>query len=106
MASLPKVAQRRFAFGRSGGMRHRAGDGEAVAVLHQRVAHVAEHALAQVAIAIKPRVGIGGTGVGLVRALLAAKVALAVAPARRRRAAAVLVPVERRAVRLRGFGID
>src|SRR5215470_16097180 len=82
----------RFAFGRAGGMRHFAANYKAVAVLHQSMAHVAEHALSAIALAIKSRVGIRGAGMRLVRALLAAEVPFTVAAAIWRRAAAVLGP--------------
>ena len=67
-------------------------DDEAVAVLHQHVADEAELRLHAGALAVEPRVGVGGRGVGLVRPPLAAEVAVAVPPAGRRLAGAVLRP--------------
>jgi len=73
-------------------LRDIAGDGEPVAVLHQYVAHVAEPTLLAVALAVKLGIDIGRARMGLIRALLATEVALAVAPTVRRRARAVLRP--------------
>src|SRR4029450_7770715 len=95
-APAPRAAvehgKRRFPFRRPGGARKRGIERKAVAVLHQDVPHEAQPALAAVGLAVEPRVGIGGRGVALVRALLLAEVALAVAPRPRRRARAVLRP--------------
>src|SRR3954467_7053843 len=93
-AAAPRAAvehgKRRLAFRRPGGARERGLDRKAVAVLHQDVPHEAQPALAAVGLAIEPRVRVGRRGMALVRALLLAEVALAVAPRPRRRARAVL----------------
>ena len=68
--------ERRFPFGRSGGTRYLTLDRQAVPVLHQRVAQVAELAFLAVGLAIAPGVGIGRAGVAGVRTLLAAIVPL------------------------------
>src|SRR3954447_26156498 len=62
--------------------RHR----EPVAVLHQYVTHVAKPALLAVTLAIELGIGIGRGGMGFIRTLLPAEVALAVSPTVRRRA--------------------
>lgn len=72
--------KRRLPFRRPGGARERGIERKPVAVLHQDVAHEAQPALAAVGLAIEPRVRVGGRAVALVRALLLAEVALAVAP--------------------------
>src|SRR5215213_5833792 len=53
---------------------------QAMPVLHERMAHEAQPGFAAQSLAIEPRVGIGGTLMGLVGAVLAVEVALAVAP--------------------------
>ena len=56
-------------------------DDQPIAVLHQRVAHEGEPGFLAAALPGQPCVGVGGRGVGVVRAALAVKIALAV-PAR------------------------
>ena len=63
---------------------------QAVAVLHHHMSHVAQLGGLPGRLLVQPGVGIGGRGVRLVAALLAVKIALAVATRRRRLAAAVL----------------
>src|SRR5580704_6799458 len=74
------------------GVGHFTADGKAIAVLHDGVRHVAKPALAAVALAIEPRIRVGGALMRLVGSLLAPEVLLAVAPAVGRIAAAILWP--------------
>ena len=55
-------------------------DQQARAVLHQSMSHEAQLGLLARALAIEPRVRIGGRGMGRVRALLAPEVRLGIAP--------------------------
>jgi len=73
---LPLVEhqQRGVALGKSiGGRDHRGGD-QSVAILHQRVAQIAQLRLLAIALLIESRVGIGGRFMRLIAALLPAKV--------------------------------
>jgi hypothetical protein len=63
-------------------------DHQATAVLHHRMAHVAQPGRRPRRLLVEAHVGIGGRGVCLVAALLAMEVALAVAAWYRRLAAA------------------
>src|SRR4051794_18957531 len=64
----------------AGGARRHRVDNEAVAVFHQRVTHQDEAGFLARPLAEQPGIGVGGRGVGVVLALLAAEVPLAVAP--------------------------
>jgi hypothetical protein len=75
-------------------------DDQAVAVLHQRMAHEAELRLLARPLAVKLRIGIGGGGMGVVAALLAAEVLLAIAPGIWPRPGAVLRPASTKAMLL------
>jgi hypothetical protein len=68
-------------FGRAGRLRNIARYSKPVAVLHQHVADVAQPALLAVALAIELGIGVGRAGMGFVRTLLPAEVALPIAPA-------------------------
>ena len=81
-----KHGQRGSALGGAASLSHQGIDDQTVAVLHQEVTHVAEPGLLAAPLAQQPGIGIGGRGVGLVRALLTTEVALTVAPAASRRA--------------------
>src|SRR5512144_1258825 len=65
-------------------------DDQAVAVLHQRMAHEAKLRLLAAPLAVEPRIGVGGRGMRVVTALRAMEVLLAVAAGIGRRAGAVL----------------
>lgn len=67
------------ALGRAGGARQLGIDDEPVAVLHERVPHEAEHRAGAEALAEQPGVRVGGRGMRLVRAALAAEVHLGIA---------------------------
>ncbi len=67
-------------------------DDQAVAVLHQRLAHEAKLRLLARPLAVELRVGIGGGVMSVVAALLAAEVLFAIAPSVGRRPGAVLRP--------------
>src|SRR6185437_1940570 len=71
--------QRRFALGRARRQSDRPIHNQAVAVLHQRVAHVAELGRLAVALLVEPRLGVRGAPVRLVGALLLLEAALGVA---------------------------
>ena len=67
--------QRGVALGIAIGMSHHRGGDQPVAVLHQRMAQIAQPRLLAIALLIQPGIGIGGRFMRLVGALLAAKVA-------------------------------
>ena len=67
-------------------------DDQAVAVLHERVAHGAELGLLARAFAVRPGVRVGRGGMRVIAVLLAAEVLLAIAPRIRRWAGAILRP--------------
>src|SRR5919112_1631876 len=71
---------RRLALGGTGGMRGLGIHDQAVAVLHQQVAHIAELGCLSSGFAVEPGIGIGGGGVCLVAPPLAAEVPRAVPP--------------------------
>ena len=62
--------------------RHQTGvDQRAVAVLHQAMPDEAQLRLLAFPLAVEPDIGIGGRGMGVVRALLAVEVRFSIAPA-------------------------
>src|SRR5580700_3148947 len=89
--TLVEPCQDSLTFGSPRGVGHFTADGKAIAVLHDGVRHVAKPALAA-ALAIEPRIRVGGALMRLVGSLLAPEVLLAVAPAVGRIAAAILWP--------------
>src|SRR5215470_3712670 len=78
-----------LAFGGSGRRRHPGVDDQTVTVLRHQMSHMAELGLFARALAKQTRVGVGGRGMGVIEALFAAEIALAIAAAstasRRRR---------------------
>lgn len=80
VGSATEHGQRRLAFSGAAGLAHFHIHDQAVAVLHQDVTHVAQPRLVTLALIEQAGVGIRGTGVGVVAALLALEVDLRVAP--------------------------
>src|SRR5271156_4640589 len=76
---VPDHRLRRLAFDGAGGGRGAGGPHQAAAGLHHHVAHVAQPRRLALRLLVETRVRIGGRSVGLVAALLAVEVALAVA---------------------------
>lgn len=74
------------------GQRQAGVEQQAVAVLHQPMAHEAQRGLLAFPLAVEPGLGIGGRGMRVIRALLAIEVRFGIAPAAfsRRLARAVL----------------
>ena len=66
--------QCRIAFGKAVGVRHHRPRNQSVAVLHQRMAQVAQLRLLAIALLVKPRIGIGSRLMRLVGALLTMEV--------------------------------
>src|SRR3954454_3502353 len=71
---------RRLALGGAGSMRGLGVHDQAVTVLHQQMAHIAELGCLSLGFAVEPRIGVGGGGVCLVAPPLAAEVPRAVSP--------------------------
>src|SRR3954467_12770765 len=65
---------RRLALGGAAGMRRLGVHDQAVAVLHQQVAHIAKPGCLSSGFAVEPGIGVGGGGVCLVAPPLAAEV--------------------------------
>lgn len=71
-----KHQQRGITLGLSIGRDHHRGDNQTVAVLHQRMAQIAQLQLLALALLVLPDISILGRCMRLVRALLAAKVSI------------------------------
>src|SRR6516165_11250079 len=82
--------QRRLALGRAGGRGQPRIDHQTIAILHHHVPYIGQLCRLTQPLAIEPRIRIAGRGVRLIAALLAVKIALAIATRRRRFAATVL----------------
>lgn len=79
-ATLVDQIERGVAFRRARGDGYAAADHQAVPVLHQRMAHEAQLAFPAFALAIQPRVPIGGAFMAGVGTLLAVEVAFLIVP--------------------------
>ncbi len=87
-------SQRRLPLGSAGGVGQQGIDDQAVAVLHQQMAHVAELGGLTLRLLIQPGIGIGGRSVGVVAAFLPAEIALGIAARGLRQVATVTSQIE------------